>query len=426
MALKVVTMAEMRREVLLEAARTGGLPQRRSRRAAGPFERPAPQPCTYGPADRDLDLRAEKGPSPLGARRIEGELARRGVEAPAVSSIHQALRRNNLVASQPPRRPKATKRFQRDVSNDLWQIDATRVALATRKKAWVMDMLDDHTRYLLAAHAATAPTGDAAWDCFGDAASRYGLPRQVLSDNGLCFTGRLHGIEVEFERSLQDLGVQLINAGPYHPQTLGKVERFHKTLKLWLADEGPAEDLTHLQELLDGFRHHYNTERPHQGIDNVTPAERFDHEEPPFEAPLSTGVDEAGEPTYPARSIVRKVNPGGHLSYKDRSIGVGKRFVGGAREDRGAWRARAHLLGGGTDQGDRSRRHAQADGEYPEAEKGGESVRFCHIGIRNAVSHRYPERTSQCVSHSGIHSGGGTRRRPQVKLRSGVPRLHGP
>ncbi|MGH2720426.1 MAG: DDE-type integrase/transposase/recombinase, partial [Actinomycetota bacterium] len=151
--------------------------------------------------------------------------------------------------------------------NDLWQIDATQVRLVSQKRVWVLDTIDDHSRYLLAAHAAQAPTTDAAWDCFELAASRYGLPRQVLSDNGLCFTGKLHGVQVQFERSLAELGVELINAGPYHPQTLGKLERFHRTLKLWLADEGPASDLGQLQELLDGFRHHYNRDRPHQGED---------------------------------------------------------------------------------------------------------------------------------------------------------------
>ncbi|HSL68344.1 MAG TPA: helix-turn-helix domain-containing protein, partial [Actinomycetota bacterium] len=86
-----------------------------------------------------------------GARRIHAELTRAGLQAPAVSSIHQALRRNHLVATQPPRRQKAFKRFQRAIANDLWQIDATQVRLVTRKKAWVLDMIDDHSRYLLSA-----------------------------------------------------------------------------------------------------------------------------------------------------------------------------------------------------------------------------------------------------------------------------------
>ncbi|HET8606010.1 MAG TPA: integrase core domain-containing protein [Gaiellaceae bacterium] len=101
------------------------------------------------------------------------------------------------------------------------------------------------------------------------------MPRQLLSDNGLIFTGRLYGLQVAFERRLSEAGVELINAAPAHPQTLGKLERFHRTLKEWLAEEGPPLDLEHLQLLLDRFRDHYNHERPHQGIRNHTPAERY-------------------------------------------------------------------------------------------------------------------------------------------------------
>ena len=351
MALKVVTMAELRREVLLEAQRTGepvssicqrfGISRqtyyryRRRYLAEGiaGLENHSRRPH-HSPGRMDPQIEIEictmrKAHARWGARRIHAELSRRGFEAPAVSSIHQALRRNHLVAAQPPRRQKAFKRFQRTISNDLWQIDATQVRLVTRKKAWVLDVIDDHSRYLLAAIAAWAPTGEAAWDCFEDAASRYGLPRQVLSDNGLCFTGRLHNVEVEFERSLKDMGVELINSGPYHPQTLGKLERFHKTLKLWLADEGPVEDLAHLQELLDGFRHHYNTERPHQGIDNLTPVERYRHVAPTVEGPISSGTDDTGEPTYPPRSITRRVTSVGNIGYRGAQITIGRRFRGG-------------------------------------------------------------------------------------------------
>lgn len=356
MALKVVTMAELRLAVLLEPERTGesvsevcrrygisrntyyryrrryllegldGLDDRSHR----PFHSPAQM-------DPDLELnicRLRKDHPRWGARRIRAELTRAGFSPPAVSTIHQALRRNHLVAEQPPRRQKFDKRFEREVSNDLWQIDATQVHLATRKRAWVIDTIDDHSRLLLAALAAAAPTGEAAWDCFEEAASRYGLPRQVLSDNGLCFTGRLHGVVVEFERSLKDLGVELINAGAYHPQTLGKLERFHRTLKEWLGDEGPAKDLPHLQELLDAFRHHYNSERPHQAIGELTPAERYDG------TPLPDRVGEAqrgshrtdlaglGEPTYPPHAIVRKVTKVGNISFRHSQIQLGRRWQG--------------------------------------------------------------------------------------------------
>ncbi|MPZ68929.1 MAG: IS481 family transposase [Actinobacteria bacterium] len=342
-------MVELRREVLLEVQRTGepvaSVCQRfgisratyyryRTRYLLEGLEgledrsqRPNHMPARMDPQVEIEICQMRKAHPRWGARRIQGELERKGIEAPAPSSIHQALRRNHLVADQPPRRPKAFTRFQRKISNDLWQIDATQVKLANRKKVWIVDMLDDHSRYLLSAHAAKAPTGDAAWDCFEEAVTRYGLPRQVLSDNGLCFTGRLHGVEVEFERGLKDLGIEMINSGPYHPQTLGKLERFHKTLKLWLADEGPAEDLVHLQELLDGFRHHYNTERPHQGIDNLTPVERYRHVSPTVDGPISAGLDDKGEPTYPPRAIVRKVSSIGNLGYKGSQINIGVRFA---------------------------------------------------------------------------------------------------
>jgi transposase InsO family protein len=179
-----------------------------------------------------------------GARRIRAELARGGVGwLPAISTIHQVLKRNYLVAPRPPRRPRARKRFERESSNDLWQIDATRVLLADQTAVWVLDLVDDHARYLLGATAFEAATGAAAWAAFSAAAAEHGLPRQLLSDNGFCFTGRLHGHEVMFERRLAKTGVQLINSAPYHPETLGKLERFHRTLKEWLIDEEPAADL---------------------------------------------------------------------------------------------------------------------------------------------------------------------------------------
>jgi transposase InsO family protein len=348
--LEVVTMAELRLNLLLEAVRSGETVTEICRRfhisrdtyyryrrrylaegRAGLQDRsrrPKASPARMNP-ELEAAIRAMRTDHPRwGARRIRGELERRGVAPPAVSTIHQALRRGGLVASHPPKRRPALKRFEREISNDLWQIDATRIRLHPRGTAWVLDTIDDHSRYLLAATAAKAPTGEAAWDCFEEAASRYGLPRQVLSDNGLCFSGRLHGVEVEFERSLRELGVEPITAGPYHPQTLGKLERFHRTLKVWVTDEGPALDLVHLQELLDAFRHHYNRQRPHQGIANLTPAERYAFAPPVAEAPASLGVDERGEPVYPPHSLVRSVTRVGNVGFEGKQITVGKRWAG--------------------------------------------------------------------------------------------------
>ena len=86
------------------------------------------------------------------------------------------------MVDQPHKRPKAHKRFEREVLNDLWQIDATKVHLADGTEVWVVDALDDHARFLLAARAVLSPTTEAAWACFEEAATRHGMPRQLLSD----------------------------------------------------------------------------------------------------------------------------------------------------------------------------------------------------------------------------------------------------
>jgi len=347
--LKVVTMAELRLEVLMEAERTGltvseicrryGVSRqsyyryRRRYLAEGLFgledrsRRPL-HPPNQIPADVEARIVGMRKDHPRwGARRIRAELTRAGVDPPAISTIHQVLIRNGLVAARPPRRGEATKRFEREISNDLWQIDATRIVLADNAEVWVVDVIDDHSRYLLAAEAGPAATGDLAWDAFEIAASRYGLPRQVLSDNGLIFTGRLHGTEVAFEVSLKDLGIELINSAPYHPQTLGKLERFHRTVKEWLRDEGPAETLEHLQELLDGFRFHYNRQRPHQGIDDATPAERYGVTPIDPDVTRIPGTGEMTEPTYPPDAYVRKVGDTGNIGFRGKLIHVGFRYA---------------------------------------------------------------------------------------------------
>jgi transposase InsO family protein len=347
--LKVVSMNELKLEVLLEPERTGEtvaevcLRRGISRASYYRYRRrfleegvPGLEPRTKRPrhspgrieASLEADICTLRRRHPRwGARRIHAELGRAGIAPPAVATIHRALRRNHLVPAQPPRKRKALKRFERECPNDLWQIDATQVALADGKEAWIVDCLDDHARFLLCAVACASPTGDVAWDCFTSAAAAYGLPRQLLSDNGSIFTGRFLGVEVAFERKLREIGVELINAAPYHPQTLGKLERFHRTLKEWLCDEGPALDLEHLQLQLDRFGTHYNEQRPHQGIGDATPAERY-AASARAGTPRAPALASAEEPSYPARAIVRKVASNGVFCYRRAYINIGMRYAG--------------------------------------------------------------------------------------------------
>lgn len=346
MALRVVSMTELRLEVLTEPERTGctvgetcerwGISRqtyyRYKRRYAlwgeegleDLYRAPFRSPRQIDPDLEDQICRMRKDHPRWGARTIRNYLRRQGVEPPAISTIHQALRRNHLIADQPKKRPKATKRFTREVPNDLWQMDAMRIPLATGAVVYVMNVLDDHARYLLASVTCASPTCAAAWEAFSAAAGRYGVPRQVLTDNGLCFTGRLSHVVVEFERRLREAGPTLINGGPYHPETQGKVERLHRTMRDWLTDHGPPRTIGEAQELLDGFRAHYNEDRPHQALPgDATPAERYlPAPEPLAPEPLQE------DPLYPADALVRTVSSNGTFTYLNKRIGVGVRWAG--------------------------------------------------------------------------------------------------
>jgi transposase InsO family protein len=230
-----------------------------------------------------------------GATTIQWHLGRdvsfEGV-VPSVATVHRILGRRGFVLPAPQKRPKGSwHRFEAPAPNEWWQIDAMDWTIATGL-VQVFNLLDDHSRVACRSQAVLEATSEAAWDAFGVAAQQWGLPAGVLSDNGLCFSGRLRGFEVLFEARLRDLGIRPFTGRPYHPQTTGKVERFQQTLKKWLRHQdrvhGLARDLTDLQARLDTFVAYYNQERPHQGIGRVTPLSRWQATTPaaPADRPL--------------------------------------------------------------------------------------------------------------------------------------------
>jgi transposase InsO family protein len=244
--------------------------------------RPRHSPGMISAALEDEIVRLRKClPLDSGAAVIAVHLSRGGWDTPAVSTIHRALVRRGQVVAEPDKRPHAaTRRFEWAWPNEAWQIDATAWLLSGRREVWVMDLLDDHSRVALAARVCAGPTAEAAWEAFCDAVATFGLPAHVMSDNGTCFTARFHGGEAEFERDLRALGIRHIPSSPRHPQTCGKLERFHQTLKKWLRGQPLATTEAELQDQLDGFRHYYNTERPHLALGRATPMERWLASEP--------------------------------------------------------------------------------------------------------------------------------------------------
>lgn len=251
-----------------------------------------------------------------GPRRIRTEISRKGGSPPAKSTVRQVLVRNGLVTPKPKNKRRFI-RFERPSPNELWQIDAIKLELKDGTEAYAINILDDHARYLLGSRATFQLNGEAAWDCFEHASSDHGCPRELLSDNGRYFSGQIRASVAEFERRLWSLGIQTITSSPDHPQTLGKLERMHRTLRAWLALHGPATTLPALQRLLDAFRWHYNEERPHQGIDDLTPAERYRATPPAVPS---------GEESF--RSVRRKVDKTGRMSYSGWFINLSVEWQG--------------------------------------------------------------------------------------------------
>lgn len=160
----------------------------------------------------------------------------------------------------------------------MWQSDFTHIRLADGTDTEVISWLDDHSRYLLHITCHRSVTGPVVIESFLAAADTHGLPASTLTDNGMVYTTRLsRGSEGRnsqpnaFETLIADLGIIQKNGRPGHPTTQGKIERFHQTLKRWLAARPPAADLELLQELLTEFTTIYNTQRPHRALDRQTP-----------------------------------------------------------------------------------------------------------------------------------------------------------
>jgi hypothetical protein len=139
----------------------------------------------------------------------------------------------------------------------------------------ILNQLDDHSRLFLGSDAYGRVKAPDVVQSFHEAVELHGLPASLLTDNGAVFTGSYRGGKVLLEYELERLGVEFKNSRPYHPQTCGKVERLHQTLKRYLAKQEPARTLTQLQGQLDAFRHYYNHIRPHRAIARRTPLQAY-------------------------------------------------------------------------------------------------------------------------------------------------------
>jgi transposase InsO family protein len=205
-----------------------------------------------------------------GPKRLVFEMGRRGLGMVTRSTVYRVLVRNQLIEPRSRRRRRQDYTpWERPVPMQLWQLDVTASAfLAGGTEVKIVTGLDDHSRYCVIARAVLRATARPVCRAFVEAMGVYGVPEEVLTDNGTVFTGRFikpRPAEVLFERICRENGITGRLTRPRSPTTTGKIERLHQSLQLELLDvHGPFESLEALQAALDAWRQEYNTDRPHQ------------------------------------------------------------------------------------------------------------------------------------------------------------------
>ena len=229
----------------------------------------------------ELVCELRRGHPKWGPQRLVFEMGRRGHQVTR-SSVYRTLVRNGLVEPKSRRRRrKDFRRWERSTPMELWQLDVTASAfLADGTEVKIVTGIDDHSRFCVIATALRRATARPVCLAFVEAMRVYGIPEEVLTDNGKVFTGRFHKpgvpVEVLFDRICRENGITHRLTKIHSPTTTGKIERLHQTLQRELLDvHGPFESIEALQAALDAWREEYNTDRPHQSLAMGFPASRF-------------------------------------------------------------------------------------------------------------------------------------------------------
>ena len=261
-----------------------------------------------------------------GAATIQTHLADHHDAVPSVPTIWRVLKARGFVTPQPHKRPTSSyHRFEADFPNECWQADVTHVVVADGVVFEVLNIIDDHSRLCVASRAFVTVTSPDVVRTLHAAAATWGYPRSFLTDNGAVFTASAVKGASAMEAELLTLGITSKHGKPYHPQTQGKIERFHQTLKKYLAKQPPATTKRQLQARLDRFVSYYNEVRPHRSLDRRRPLEVFNARTKAV--PTGPKIDTTG---YRVRRD--KVDRTGSVTLRYHSrihhIGVGRAYAG--------------------------------------------------------------------------------------------------
>ncbi|WP_341928027.1 DDE-type integrase/transposase/recombinase [Nocardioides psychrotolerans] len=243
-----------------------------------------------------------------------------GAVIPSRATINRILQRRGQLIAVPQRRPrKSRRRFEAQQPNTRWQMDGFEVALGDGTPVCVLHIVDDCSRMDIALRAVPSENSADVWSVFQDAAARYGLPAQLLTDNGTAFSGFRRGWVSALTENLTALGTGHITSSIKHPQTCGKCERAHRTCRLWLSMRPSFATIEDLNTALDNYRCLHNNSRRRRHLHNMTPAQRY--RLGPLDGPI-------GRASGPVSIMTKPVAPNGTIAIDRTSIGIGRAHAG--------------------------------------------------------------------------------------------------
>lgn len=257
-----------------------------------------------------------------GGRKIRARLLAIGhTGVPAASTVSGILKRHGRLEEAESAKHKAWQRFEHEAPNRLWQMDFKGHFPMRQGRCHPLTVLDDHSRFAVGLSACGDERTESVQARLSGLFRRYGLPDRMLMDNGSPWGSDKEHRYTPLGVWLLRLGVAVSHGRPYHPQTQGKDERFHRTLKAELLRYERFENLQHCQRRFDSWREIYNHERPHEALGLQVPASRYRVSERAF-------PDVLPPIAYGPCDVVRKVQEQGWISYRGQEHKVPKAFRG--------------------------------------------------------------------------------------------------
>lgn len=255
-----------------------------------------------------------------GAKKIKIVLEKKGIEVPCVKTVNNILNRYGCIDKEEARKHKAFKRFEKEHCNEMWQTDFKgEFKMLDGNYCFTLNIFDDHSRYAIKMKPALG-TGNLVLSTFRDTFIEFGMPNSVLSDNGAQFAGFRQGY-TQFEKWLMNCDVLPIHGRIKHPQTQGKIERFHRTMDQELLNHYTPKDIFDAAEVLESWRCSYNNLRPHEALGMKCPSEVYVPSNREYR-------DRVEKYYYDGRFHVIKVNSWGYVRFNGFQVYLSETMTG--------------------------------------------------------------------------------------------------